>query len=257
MRPWMARAAALVLITAGAVTLIRSERPDQGLRGPEVPVPAVPKAGGSAPTSSAPKELRAGDRPLASDRKTTRSLKAEQKAAPSIEGDQRASSPGRAKSVAVSHAPRALAASPSVTLSDKGTANATSPGAGVRSVLAEEATPVARERSAPAPPAAGTIVAAAGVAPSRKDAMSTDSTKARLEKALQFAAPQDSTRMVAAQRAGIRCLVPRQTADSAARIVRLSTTALADSVRIAGLVERGDSLFDATRRFLARFVPCP
>ena len=83
-RPWMARAAALVLITAGAVTLIRSERPDQGLCGPEVPVPAVPKAGGSAPTSSAPKELRAGDRPLASDRKSTGSLKAEQKAAPSI-----------------------------------------------------------------------------------------------------------------------------------------------------------------------------
>jgi hypothetical protein len=97
----------------------------------------------------------------------------------------------------------------------------------------------------------------------KESAMGAAGAMAKAEKDQTVVQVQARALLPAAQNAAkaaalpLRCFESRQPTDSAKRILRLSVAALADSVRLGALLERGDSLFDRSRRIVALSVRCP
>jgi hypothetical protein len=89
---------------------------------------------------------------------------------------------------------------------------------------------------------------AAGMAKAEKDQAVTA--------ARALSAPSAAQNAAKAAAPLLRCFELRQPTDSTKRILKLSAGALADSVRLGTLLERSDSLFDSSRRFVARSVRC-
>jgi hypothetical protein len=218
-RQWVWRAAAVLAVMVGSAVVLKREAPV--LPGPNRVVAALP----AKPAPSVPPQ---------SDSLTgaTVSAKAKQEPAPLAKGAAEQSAGEAKKEIAdLKRAEPALAQQ----ARDKdAAAGAPRANAGASVGALDRAAGAGAERRALNAPMAATAQSAAPAAPSAK-----------------VIATEKFTRLQPS------CFEQREPADSAARVIRLTAAALADSVRLETLVLRGDTLAAVNGRLRAIRVPCP
>jgi hypothetical protein len=241
--PWLSAVAALLLVVAGATTVLRRKLPELGqptrtvsgaavVKAPSAPSPSSAPAAPAAPQSAAVVAQGA-----ARDKKAAGVLRKEPSRPAEVASSDLAKRLDEPKGAA-SLKDRDLAER------DPRRANTTS----LQGAATGAAGRVAAEARAPSQ---------LGV---RAPASPVDSLSAKREKE-RAAELQASVARRAADKVEtfkpLSCFKVIQPTDAVPRVFTLSATALADSVRLAGFVIRGDTLLSVARGFVAVATRCP
>jgi hypothetical protein len=222
---WRMRAAALLLVVAGATVVLRRTSPDEAMRRVTT---AAPAGSSIAPVvQSSPPAPVVESRPVGiAAAKTPARSRSEQK-------EQRAAEPAPPVTASADFGKRADQPKPVDALRDKLAADLDSKARNTTGASVAEKDQSARLQSLVKAPALPFAPAASGAV-----------AQARLAKAAESGAVE-------------RCFEVRQPADSTKRVIRLTVAALADSIQSHVLQLQGDTLTDASRRFVALLVHCP